>query len=169
MNSKGVNMSEYDWDDEDFSEAPNDSGAMKELRKAHREAQKRNKEMAAQLESLQSSLRERSVRDILDSKNIPAKVAALVPKNITSAEDVESWLTEFGDLFGLDGQGSKQDESKPKANPELEKWSRISSAQSTGETYSGDNDQMSALIKSATTVEELNKLLHGNSTGPLAM
>ena len=44
-------MSEYDWDDdEDFSGASNDSNAMKELRKAHREAQKRNKEMSAQLE-----------------------------------------------------------------------------------------------------------------------
>jgi len=163
-------MSEYDWDDdEDFSGASNDSNAMKELRKAHREAQKRNKEMAAQLESLQSSLRERSVRDILDSKNIPAKVAALVPKDITSAEDVESWLAEFGDVFGFTSQDSKQDESKPIVNPELEKWSRISSTQSSGEAYNGDNDQMSALINAATSVEELNKLLHGNSTGPLAM
>jgi hypothetical protein len=163
-------MSEYDWDDdEDFSGASNDSNAMKELRKAHREAQKRNKEMAAQLESLQSSLRERSVRDILDSKNIPAKVAALVPKDITSAEDVESWLAEFGDVFGFTSQDSKQDESTPIVNPELEKWSRISSTQSSGEAYNGDNDQMSALINAATTVEELNKLLHGNSTGPLAM
>jgi hypothetical protein len=163
-------MSEYDWDDdEDFSGASNDSNAMKELRKAHREAQKRNKEMSAQLESLQSSLRERSVRDILDAKNIPAKVAALVPKDITSAEDVESWLAEFGDVFGFTSQDSKQDESTPIVNPELEKWSRISSTQSSGEAYNGDNDQMSALINAATTVEELNKLLHGNSTGPLAM
>lgn len=163
-------MSEYDWDDdEDFSGASNDSNAMKELRKAHREAQKRNKEMSAQLESLQSSLRERSVRDILDAKNIPAKVAALVPKDITSAEDVESWLAEFGDVFGFTSQDSKQDESTPIVNPELEKWSRISSTQSSGEAYSGDNDQMSALINAATSVEELNKLLHGNSTGPLAM
>ena len=163
-------MSEYDWDDDDdLSGAPNDSNAMKELRKAHREAQKRNKEMSAQLESLTSSLRERSVRDILEAKKLPAKVAGLVPKDITSAEDVESWLEEFGDVFGFNIQGSKQDESKPKANPELEKWSRISSTQSSGEAYNGDNDQMSALIKAATTVEELNKLLHGNSTGPLAM
>jgi hypothetical protein len=163
-------MSEYDWDDdEDFSGASNDSNAMKELRKAHREAQKRNKEMSAQLESLQSSLRERSVRDILDAKNIPAKVAALVPKDITSAEDVESWLEEFGDVFGFNSQDSQQGESKPEVNPELEKWSRISSTQSSGEVYNGDNDQMSALINAATTVEELNKLLHGNSSGPLAM
>ena len=163
-------MSEYDWDDdEDFSGASNDSNAMKELRKAHREAQKRNKEMSAQLESLQSSLRERSVRDILDAKNIPAKVAALVPKDITSAEDVESWLAEFGDVFGFTSQDSKQDESTPIVNPELEKWSRISSTQSSGEAYNGDNDQMSALINAVTSVEELNKLLHGNSTGPLAM
>jgi len=105
----------------------------------------------------------------LDSKNIPAKVAALVPKDITSAEDVESWLAEFGDVFGFTSQDSKQDESKPIVNPELEKWSRISSTQSSGEAYNGDNDQMSALINAATTVEELNKLLHGNSTGPLAM
>lgn len=163
-------MSEYDWDDdEDFSGAPNDSNAMKELRKAHREAQKRNKEMAAQLESLQSSLRERSVRDILEARKLPSKVAGLIPKDITSAEDVESWLAEFVDVFGFNNQDSLQDESKPKSNPELEKWSRISSTQSSGESYNGDNDQMSALINAATTVEELNKLLHGNSTGPLAM
>jgi hypothetical protein len=163
-------MSEYDWDDdEDFSGAPNDSNAMKELRKAHREAQKRNKEMAAQLESLQSSLRERSVRDILESKKLPSKVGALIPKDITSAEDVESWLEEFGDVFGFNNQDSKQDESKPEVNPELEKWSRISSTQSSGEAYSGDIDQLGSLIKSATTVDELNRILHGNSSGPMAM
>lgn len=163
-------MSEYDWDDdEDFSGAPNDSNAMKELRKAHREAQKRNKEMAAQLESLQSSLRERSVRDILEAKKLPSKVGALIPKDITSAEDVESWLDEFGDVFGFNSQDSKQDESKPEVNPELEKWSRISSTQSSGEAYSGDMDQLGALINSAANVEELNRILHGNSSGPLAM
>lgn len=163
-------MSEYDWDDdEDFSGASNDSNAMKELRKAHREAQKRNKEMAAQLESLQSSLRERSVRDILEAKKLPSKVAALVPKDITSAEDVESWLDEFGDVFGFNSQDSKQDNVKPEVNPELEKWSRISSTQSSGEAYSGDMDQLGALINSAASVEELNRILHGNSSGPLAM
>lgn len=163
-------MSEYDWDDdEDFSGASNDSNAMKELRKAHREAQKRNKEMAAQLEALQSSLRERSVRDILESKKLPSKVGALIPKDITSAEDVESWLDEFGDVFGFTSQESKQDESKPEVNPELERWSRISATQSSGEAYSGDIDQLASLINSATSVEELNKILHGNSSGPLAM
>lgn len=163
-------MSDYDWDDdEDLSSAPNDSNAMKELRKAHREAQKRNKEMSAQLESLTSSLRERSVRDILEAKKLPAKVAGLVPKDITSAEDVESWLEEFGDVFGFNIQDSKQDNNKPEVNPELEKWSRISTTQSTGEAYSGDIDQLGSLIKSATSVEELNRILHGNSSGPMAM
>jgi hypothetical protein len=72
-------------------------------------------------------------------------------------------------VFGFNSQDSKQGESKPEVNPELEKWSRISTTQSTGEAYSGDIDQLGSLIKAATTVEELNKILHGNSSGPLAM
>ena len=109
-------MSNNDWDDDDdFSDAQ-ESNAMKELRKAYKAAQKSNKELQEQLTNLQSSLRERSVKDVLASKGLPEKIAKFIPSDATSAEDVEAWLSENGDVFGVQAATEEQPQQ---VNPEL--------------------------------------------------
>ena len=159
-------MSDYSqWEDD--LEDSGETNAMKYLREAYKKAQKQNKEMAERLEQLQSSLRERSVKDVIASKGLPEKVAALIPKDITSSEDVENWINEYGEIFGVQAQSST--EGQPATpSPELQALSRIAGAQSTGQPFSGDATQLDALIRSAQTPEELNKILFGSAAGPQA-
>ncbi len=160
-------MSDFDWDDDDAADAQ-ESNAMRELRKAYKAAQKQNKELQEQLESIQGSLRERSVKDVLASKGLPEKIAAFIPKEATSAEEVESWLSEYGDVFGI---SSDSGESQPQQqnSPELQALSRIASTQSSGQPFTNDPDQLAGLIANADSPEALNRLLFGNAMGPQAV
>lgn len=166
-------MSEYnDFDDDDFdldqdAGSGRDSNALKELRKANRAKEKQIKELMDQLSSLQSSQRERSVKDVLAAKGLPEKISAFIPDGITSAEEVENWVTEYGDVFGLQTQ-TPDAEPAPIDTPEAAALSRISQTQSSGQTMSGDTDQIAALINAASNPEELNRLLFGTSQGPEA-
>lgn len=160
-------MSDYSqWEEEDEFEG--DSNAMKELRKAYKAMQKQNKELSEQLNSFKSNLRDRSVKDVLASKGLPEKVAALIPKDATSSEEVEAWLGEYGDIFGLTQASSEQAAQQP-VSPELQAMTRIAETQSSGQPFSGDATQLDALIRAAQTPEELNRVLFGSTTGPHAV
>lgn len=159
-------MSEYEWDDDDI-DTSSDSNAMKELRKAYKKLQAEKKELAESLESMQSSLRERSVKDVIASKGLPEKVASLIPKDATTSEEVEAWIAEYGDVFGIQVEADTQPEAAP--NPELQALNRISETQSSGQPFTNDPDQLASLISSAQSQEELNKLLFGNVMGPQAI
>lgn len=160
-------MSDYSqWEEDEFE---GDSNAMKELRKAYKAMQKQNKELAEQLDSFKSNLRERSVKDVLVSKGLPEKVAALIPKDATSSEEVEAWLGEYGDVFGLNLQASSEQAASQPVSPELQAMSRIAETQSSGQPFSGDATQLDALIRAAQSPEELNRILFGNTTGPQAV
>lgn len=164
-------MSEFDFDFDDNEDAQGDSGALRELRKAYKSLQKQLKEATEMNESLQSSMRERSVKDVLTSKGLPEKIAKFIPSEVTSAEDVEAWLADNGDVFGVSQQaasteGQPQEEAP---DPNLAAWQRISATQSGGQPFSNDPDQLAALIQGATDPVELNKILFGNPTGPQAV
>jgi HSP90 family molecular chaperone len=158
-------MSEYEWDDDDIDTS--DNNAMKELRKAYKKLQAEKKELAETLESMQSSLRERSVKDVIASKGLPDKVAALIPKDATTSEEVEAWLAEYGDVFGIQAEANEPEQPK-QVNPDLAALNRISETQSSGQPFTNDPDQLASLISGAQNMEELNKLLFGSTTGPQA-
>lgn len=160
-------MSNYEWDDDDL-ETSNDSNAMKELRKAYKKLQAEKKELSEMLEGMQSSLRERSVKDVLASKGLPEKIAAFIPKDATTSDEVEAWINEYGDVFGVQVE-AEQPAQQPAYNADLAALNRISQTQSSGQPFTNDPDQLASLINSAQSPEELNKLLFGNMTGPQAI
>ena len=160
-------MSSYEWDDDDL-ETSNDSNAMKELRRAYKKLQAEKKELSEMLEGMQSSLRERSVKDVLASKGLPEKIAAFIPKDATTSEEVEAWINEYGDVFGVQVE-AEQPAQQPAYNADLAALNRISQTQSSGQPFTNDPDQLASLINSAQSPEELNKLLFGNMTGPQAI
>lgn len=163
-------MSDYDDWDAETEDAHGDSGDIPELRKAYRKLQKQNKELVDQLSGMQKQVRERSVKDVLAAKGLPPKIAAFIPESANTSEEVEAWITEYGDVFGVQVEDQEQvpvDSGKP-VDPSLKALGRISEVQSTGQTYSGDPDQLGALISGARTPEELNDILFGNVTGPNA-
>jgi len=160
-------MSEYEWDDDEM-DAQGETNAMRELRKAYKKLQAEKKELAESLEAMQSSLRERSVKDVIASKGLPEKVAALIPTNATTSEEVEAWLTEYGDVFGVQVEANEPTQQS-QVNPELQALNRISETQSSGQPFTNDPDQLASLIASADSPSALNKLLFGTETGPQAI
>lgn len=155
-------MSAYD--DDEYEDDSQDAGtALQQLRKANRAKDKQLKELQEQLESMQKSVRERSVKDVLAAKGLPEKIAAFIPSSATTSEEVEAWISEYGDVFGIQpAQATEQQQP----DPQLDAFQRISAMQSTGQPFTNDADQMASLIRSAASPEELNKILFGNSSGP---
>jgi hypothetical protein len=159
-------MSDYDWDDDDTdTDTSNDSTGMKELRKALRASEKRNKEMSGKLDEMRNVSRERTVKDIISSKGLPDKIIKLIPFDVTSPEDVESWVAEYSDLFGSPAPATQSQEPAVNA-ADMQALRRISDTQASGQTFDGDFDQLDARIRAASSPEELNKVLFGNAHGP---
>lgn len=162
-------MSAYD--DDDFEDDGLDAGgnALQQLRKANKAKDRQLKELTEQLQQMQKSLRERSVKDVLAAKGLPDKIAAFIPESATTSEEVEAWITEYGDVFGVQQQQAEQPATSQQSDPSLDALGRISQVQSTGQPFTNDPDQLSALINSAKSPEELNKLLFGTTAGPQAV
>ena len=111
-------MSNNYWDEEDDdldneTETQMDgSDLLKKLRKAKRADEKRIKELTEQLETFTKTQRESTVKAVLEQKGVNQKAARLVLKDLEgdfSEEAVSNWLTENGELFGLE-VSEKRDE-----------------------------------------------------------
>lgn len=163
-------MSYDGYDDDDFD--VEESNPLKALRKENRAKEKQIKELQEQLSSLSKANRERSLADVLSSRGLNSKIAKFIPEDVTSEEDVASWLDEFGDVFGATPAQSSNDGAPAEQDPNAEvlaALSKIANTQTTGQAPTGDQDQIAALIAGARTPEELNSVLFGNPNGPVAI
>lgn len=159
-----------EWDDDfDADERGNDN-PIQALRKIERQQKQQIKELTEQLEAMRSQVRERSVKDVLASKGLNEKIAKFIPKEMTSPEDIEAWVSENAEVFGApapaEGADSQPSGGATTTDPGMEALMRISATQSSGSTQSGDPAQIEALIKAAQSPEELNRILFGNAAGP---
>lgn len=164
---------EYDDDFEDFDEEPQrrENNALRELRKANKAKDKQIKELMEQLTTINKSVREQSVKEVLASKGINTKVAALIPGDIKTPEEVSNWLNDYGDVFGIQsdqGAEAPAQQQQRQVDPTLESLGRIASMQNSGQPFTNDSDQIASLIANARGPEELNEILFGNSAGPAA-
>ena len=96
-------MSIYDTDDDDDDIGQQDNNAMRQLRKALKAEQAKNKEFEAKLAELSTANRGRAIQDVLAGKGLTnPKIAKLIPTDIDpTAEAVGAWLEEYGDVFGV--------------------------------------------------------------------
>lgn len=171
-------MSEYDYDefDDDFDYEEEDTqrkdnNALRELRKANKAKDRQIKELTERLSAVNKSVREQSVKSVLNAKGVNEKVAALIPDSVNSPDEVAEWLSEYGEIFGIkaEQQGNEEAQVQQQIDPAAEGLKRIASMQNSGQPFSNDPDQIAALISNATTQEELNEILFGNSAGPQAI
>jgi len=95
---------QYDYDDEDEDTTTQDQQIPAGLRKALKRLEKENQELREANALRDSMLRERTVKDVLDSKGVPSKIAKFIPSDVATPEQVESWLTENADVFGFQSQ-----------------------------------------------------------------
>ena len=148
---------QYDEDDDfDTVEETQDQNGPANLRKALKRAEKEKKELADQLTAIQSDLRSRSVKEVLASKGVPDKVAKFIPGDISTPEQIDSWLEENSDVFGFQKtEEVAQADEETKAN--VASYQRINAATQNAGTPSRDQDLMSK-VTGAKSLDELNAL-----------
>lgn len=161
-----------EWEDDYNDDDRGGDNPIKALRKIEREQKAQIKELTEQLEAMRGQVRERSVKEVLASKGLNEKIAKFIPKDMTSPEDIQSWVDENGDVFGATPAPA---DSEPETgglqatDPNIAALERIANSQASGSVHTGDAGQIEALIKSAQSPEELNQLLFGNPNGPTAV
>ena len=144
----------YEYDDEDDDLTTDGGDVVKQLRKVNRTLEKRLKELEQEATSLKTQTRQRTVKDVLSAKGINPKVAAFIPQDIdTTEEAVTAWLTEYGDVFGV--QAPADEKAKDPAN---DAQRRIQNVMQTGTPPGVDEDAL-ARILNATSAADLSSIL----------
>lgn len=148
-----------------------DDGAIQQVRRAHKAAVKRLKELESELQGYRTESRKRTVADVLTSRGYNPKIAELIPGDITTEAEVVSWLDEKADVFqpvtvaaDSDGSRSEQMDNEPVNIPPG--YQQFNDVVNAGQAPMGDESQLLAMIQNAKNPDELNKILFGNAAGP---
>jgi len=147
---------QYEDDDFDDIEETQDANGPANLRKALKRAEKEKKDLAEQLAAIQSDLRSRSVKEVLAQKGVPDKVAKFVPGDVSTPEQIDAWLSENADIFGIaPAEQAAQASQEQQAN--VASYQRINAATQNATTPTRDQD-LAAKIAGAKNIDELNAL-----------
>lgn len=153
---------QYDYED-DYEEQ--DSNGPAELRKALKKAQKEREALEAELNQIRKDLKSRTVKEVLESKGVPTKLAKLIPSDVDTPEQIDAWLTEYSDVFGLQSEKNQEETAQPNVDEETIRASqRINQTTSTAQTPSGDESVHQKLL-AAGSREELDRMIFGQSIG----
>lgn len=147
-----------EYEDDDFE--TEDSNGPANLRRALKKAEREAKAMRDELESLRSQNRQRSVKDVLETKGVNPKIAAFIPADMDTPEKIAGWLDEYADVFG----GINPQQSDDVEDPNRESSQRIDRAISNASTPAREEDMLSR-VNSAKNKEELDQMIFGTSLG----
>ena len=99
-------MADYDEEEENEEITP------KDLRKQLAKAKKDADDLRNQLAEFSKQNRQRTVEEFLTSKGLPPKVAKLLPADVeASAESLDSWLSEYQDVLGLQPKATDEEDA----------------------------------------------------------
>jgi hypothetical protein len=158
-NQDWIDDDEFDFEDEGEETTTRGSkdDVLKNVRRAERAKDKQLKELQSELESLRKFQREATVSKVLQEKGINPKIAALIPQNLDSTpEALNSWLEQYGDIFGIASQPQQQTNINPM---DLAALRQIDAATSNAISPDDVNDSFS-LINNAQSREELLEFLY---------
>jgi hypothetical protein len=142
---------DYDYEEEETQ----DSSGPANLRKALKKAERERKALEEQLTAVKSNLRERSVKDVLETKGVNSKIAKFIPSDVEAPEQIAAWLDENADVFGF--QTNEQSQPTELSQDAITEQ-RINNSASTGVTPGRDED-LANRIASAQSKEELMQLM----------
>jgi hypothetical protein len=158
-NQDWIDDDEFDFEDEGEETTTRGSkdDVLKKVRRAERAKDKQLKELQSELESLRKFQREATVSKVLQEKGINPKIAALIPQNLDSTpEALNSWLEQYGDIFGIASEPQQQTNINPM---DLAALRQIDAATSNAISPDDVNDSFS-LINNAQSREELLEFLY---------
>jgi len=151
------NDDEFDVDYDNLS----DSDLVKRLRKEIDKRDKTIKEQEEELTGFYNSTWEDSIVEALQEMGVDAKVARFVPDNIESVEELEEWVSENADVFGIvpaeEGQVQYDDIDRE----------HLAMAEMMAAVAEGDIDQnvgldLQSRIDGVSSKDELLSLLKGS-------
>lgn len=150
---------DFDFEDDDDDNQGDNIPAG--LRKALKREQREKAKLAEELAEMRKSLRERSLKDVLETEGVNPKIAKFIPSEIQTPEEVKAWLFEYNDVFNA---------LKPAAveptvvnDPELESMQRINRAINTAQAAPSKMEDLMGLVANAKSRADLDAL-----TGNLA-
>lgn len=141
---------EFDYDDDQGTDL------VKDLRKQVKELSAALKERDEYLNEFLSISREQEIGEALEEMGVNPKVAAFVPDEIEDMDDLEAWIGEYGEVFGVeakDGEGE--------GKPESVQAAELMSAVEEGGIDPDVGSSLEAKIQAASTPEELQAILKG--------
>ena len=147
-----------DWDDDEDLDLENDSqepnDLVKKLRKVDRVKEKKIKELETELNQLRSAQRDNTIKSVLESKGVSAKIAKFIPADIEpSADAINSWIEENADVFGL--KVSKEEQSAP----DLATLRQIDAVTTNAQSPAGFDDLL-LRIDQASSAEEIVNMIN---------
>lgn len=162
-----------DYDEQGNQNNQQSSGSA--LRKQLEEALQKNKDKDQEIDSLKAFKRERNVADVLSDKNVPAKVAKLIPSDVEATEEgVSKWLNDWSDVFGIQQEGQTEENSQQQNNQPPQGMSeqdvaaqqQMSQVQSGASTAGTTHEQvMSRLMDPNLTEGQLNEMIDNAKHG----
>lgn len=161
-------QNEYDLPD-DFDDY--DDGAINQVRKAHKAAQRRIKELEQELTGYRVESRKRSVQEVLTSRGFNPKIADLIPEDLRSEAEITSWLDERSDVFQptVAANSDSPSEEQMGGQPDIQVppgYQQFNEVVNAGQAPIGDESQILAMIAAAKSPEELNRIIFNNAAGP---
>ena len=151
-------MSSFEYEDDEDEVTTNDTSndLVKQLRKANKQKEKELADLKAQFEGISKAQRERSIKDVLESRGVNSKIAKFIPSDVDSTEEsLSKWLDDNGDVFGFQATESNQpvvDAAQAAA------YKKMNSATDQGLTPDAGDDIMRKLM-SASSKEELDEVI----------
>ena len=144
---------EYEDDEDDFTTESND--LVKQLRKATKQKDKELAELRAQFGEVSKAQRERSIKDVLESRGVNSKIAKFIPSDLDPTEEsLSKWLDDNGDVFGF-----APESNQPVVDPaQAAAYKRMNNATEQGITPDASEDIMRKLL-SANSKEELDDII----------
>lgn len=146
---------EYEDDEDDVTTSDNGNDLVKQLRKAAKQKDKEIQELRAQFEGMSKAQRERSIRDVLESRGVNSKIAKFIPSDVDSTEEsLSKWLDENGDVFGFSTESNQ-----PVVDPaQAAAYKRMNNVTEQGITPDASDDIMRRLMN-ASSKEELDDII----------
>jgi hypothetical protein len=150
------NQEWYD-DDEDFGYEDDSTDLVKKLRRAARANEKRAKELEAELQTLRSEQRKSTVKSVLESRGVRPSIAKYIPEDVTTAEDIDAWLADNAEDFGIVVQNDG-----PKNEATLAQLRQMDAVTADAISPAGLDDMMLRLNQ-AQSAEEIETLIFGSN------
>lgn len=150
-------MGQYDDEDLDLDTELSGTDLVKQLRKQVNELSKALKERDSQLDEYLTQTRQQDIADVLGEWGVNPKVAAFVPDTVEDMDDLEQWLAEYGEVFGVEPVG----EDASALDADSVHAAELMSAVEEGGVDPEVGQDLAARIAAASTPDELQALLRG--------